>query len=148
MVKGEMIMETQTFKIQCHDCGGTNIGWMQGKDHLIMVCVTCENKKPEQQVTIKIGKVFFDDHVKRGCIIGAYHLQNMPKHYVVTLSQNDFADLIDDAYHYAQHSDYDFGLKASARSIIQAMRKQFTYEEVSNIFSSSTYETLKYIGKW
>jgi len=36
-------MRKETFKISCHDCGGTNIDWVSSNGYPILVCVDCEN---------------------------------------------------------------------------------------------------------
>ena len=100
-------------------------------------------------ITIKIGKVFFDDHVFRQLMEDEYEVKETNTNYTVTMTQRDFCDLIADAEFYAQEPDFGLSLRAGARAVIKAMSKQFTYDEVHAIMIANGYaRTMRELRAW
>ena len=102
-------------------------------------------------ITIKIPKSFFDDHRWRGCIADydAFAIVATAKHYTVTLSVRDFADLLDDAIHYASNGEYGIGLVAGARAVVNAIKKQMPFDQVNEAMNAAGYtRTLRHIRPW
>ena len=92
-------------------------------------------------VTITIPQRFFDDHHYRDCIRDDFDLVAKRGKYTVTLTISDFADLIDDAVHYADEPQYGIGMNTSARATINAVKKQMTYGQLSTTMQAAGYPT-------
>jgi len=78
--------------------------------------------KLSQKETIKLPKVFFTDHKKRGCPSPKI-IDETEKHFIVSASDAGLYDLLSDAKHYRGSSEYDFGLVSSARATAKAIYK-------------------------
>ena len=94
--------------------------------------------KPELVIeNMRIPKVFFDDHCGRDLTVterlnedGYYSaiVKETKQHFYVSLTKEEFDDLLDDAKHYvwmSAHGEYGDlpGLIRSARATIKAMTK-------------------------
>lgn len=106
-------------------------------------------------ITIKIPKVFFDDHRNRDLIRDhetSTITKTLSKHYIVTLTTRDAAELIDDAAHYSTPDQFEFDLQylvSSARATLGAIRKHCTYEQVIEWLTTNGYNTTaRYLRCW
>jgi hypothetical protein len=100
-------------------------------------------------ITFKIGKVFFDDHEYRELMQDEYDTKETKTNYTVTMSERDFCDLIEDAWFYADEPDYGTSLRAGARSVLKAMQKQFTYDQVHQMMTANGYQrTMRELRAW
>jgi hypothetical protein len=89
-------------------------------------------------VTVKVPKVFFADHAKRGLVTTSgesYVKKQLAKHYIVELSMADALELLDDARHYTEcASDFDWDLQylvSSARAITQTLPRQLAAQGIT-----------------
>lgn len=91
----------------------------------------------ESTTTIKVPKQFWHDHVDRDCVDDAYEVRELKWHFVLTLSDRDLCDLLDDSHHYATEDGLDFelmGLKSSARATYNAIKKQVGDAKLAEIW--------------
>lgn len=87
--------------------------------------------------TIKVPKQFWDDHLQRDLAMDTYEVRELKWHFVLTLSDRDLIDLMDDAHHYATEDGLDFelmGLKSSARATFNAIKKQIGDDKLSELW--------------
>ena len=83
---------------------------------------------------IKIPKMFWDDHLQRDCVDHPYEVRELTKHFVITLTELDLMDLLDDAHHHATEPDLDWDmmpLKSSARATRDAIFKQIGKDQLA-----------------
>lgn len=106
-------------------------------------------------ITVKIPKSFFDDHCNRGLIRDhevSMITKTLSKHYIVTLTIRDAAELVDDAVHYMEPGQFEFDLQylvSSARATFGAIRKQYTYEQVVEwLTAGGCNTTARYLRRW
>lgn len=89
---------------------------------------------PDNTYTVIVPPVFFRDTVKHDCFRDDFTEVEVGKgsrlRVQATLTQRDLEELYHRAKHYAGHSEYDFGLTASARATVKAIDKQI-YGRVS-----------------
>ena len=78
--------------------------------------------------TVKIPKVFFDDHQNRGLVSAESRIvKTLSKHLIVELTVSDLDELISDCEHYTTRGQYEWEfqyLVSSARATLAAIRKQ------------------------
>jgi hypothetical protein len=78
--------------------------------------------------TVTVPPVFWEDCVHFGDFRDDFTVAeigpNSRRRIQATLTERDLDDLYSRARHYAGHSEYDFGLMASARATVKALEKQ------------------------
>jgi hypothetical protein len=89
---------------------------------------------PDKTYTVTVPPVFFHDTKKCDCFRDDFTEVEVGKgsrlRIQATLTERDLDELHHRAKHYAGHSEYDFGLMASARATVKAIDKQI-YGKVS-----------------
>ena len=82
----------------------------------------------DKTYTVTVPPVFFRDTVDCDCFRDDFTEVEVGKgsrlRIQATLTERDLDELHHRAKHYAGHSEYDFGLMASARATVKAIDKQ------------------------
>lgn len=93
--------------------------------------------------SVKVPKVFWSDHVDRGCIKDGFLWKELTKHYVLHLTPRDLIELLDDAHHYCSSAaDYGWDMQwlvSSARATKRAIIKQIGTEKLAALWVEAGY---------
>lgn len=99
--------------------------------------ITNTDTTPFERHTLRIPKVFFRDHIDRGCLIADTEdeciTKVLSKHLIVNITVADLCELISDAEHYCVADQFGWEyqyLVSSARATMHAIRKQFTHAQI------------------
>ena len=95
------------------------------------VVVTSHERKDEHMFVVKVPRVFVDDHDNRDLMergLASAVVKETKAGYTLSLTPEEFSELLDDARYYAEGGCEMFGwenrgLVASARATVKALEK-------------------------